>query len=115
MIIHPDAVDDLIARMKAAGFAPVETDVQWSGPTCYGREVYQVPSDIIGDVRTVDVGAVRDPAFMDRESNPTVAIRTEDGGVIWRDEDDPSAWDFANHVAGVFEVPLSLVRPSKPL
>jgi len=31
----------------------------------------------------VDAGPVCDPAFMPRESNPTVRISTEDGEVIW--------------------------------
>lgn len=30
-----------------------------------------------------DLGPVRDPAFLPREPNPVVGIRTEDGQVIW--------------------------------
>lgn len=87
MVIHPDAVDILIERMKAAGDGPVETDVQWAGPTCYGREVYEVPSEIIGDVRMVDLGAVADDVFAPKATDrATVGVR------LARDDERVNAW-----------------------
>ena len=39
---------------------------------------------VMGVTRIYDLGPVRDPAFIEREPNPVVQIRMEDGRLIWR-------------------------------
>jgi len=54
---------------------PAPTDQDWK----YQDWVAPLPSGWQG----MDAGSVRDPAFMERELNPLVEVRTEDGRIIW--------------------------------